>query len=135
MVSEPTSRADRRRALVDEVDLPADAAHIVVVKNTVRAPAPEGYPGEDTLVYEPGDELPFEHGKRAFRGHASLLAVLDADGEVLAGAEVESRKGPMFFTPDAPERLQQPPDVDGAIDRWRAGEGFDPSEHAAAEER
>lgn len=135
MVSEPASRAERRRASVDEVDLPAAAAHIIVVKNTIRAPAPEGYAGEDILVYEPGDELPFEHGKRAFRGHAPLLAVLDADGEVVAGAEVESRKGPMIFTPDTPERLQQSPDVDGAIERWRRGEGFDPSEYAADEVR
>lgn len=129
MVRTPRSAADRRR--VDEVELPEGAAHIIVVTNSLNAPAPDGYPDAGRLIYEPGDELPFEHGRRAFRGHAPMLAVLDEDGEVLAGAQRlrGSRAGLMDVIggdgPDRDGRLQQ------VVDSWRRGEGFDPADYTA----
>jgi hypothetical protein len=127
MVREPTSAAARRR--VDDVDLPEGAAHIIVVANTLNAPAPAGYPGADRLVYEPGDELPFERGKRAFRGHAPMLAVLDAAGEHLAGGGPHYGNRVGLRSVEA-RRERQEEQLQRAIERWRRGEGFDPSEYS-----
>ena len=109
-----------------------DAAHVIVVQGPLRAPAPEGFDGADVLAYEMGDELPLEAGLQAFEGWPTRLALLDADGNHIAGGERNGRSGVRFLTDDAPDRLTRDHDVEAAIEQWEAGDGFGPSENQEA---
>lgn len=99
----------------DSPPLPADAEHIVVTDSTFGGPQPDG----EIIIYERGDELPFEKSKELVSEHPTSLAALNADGNVVAGGEVPAIGG-----------LTQPRSgLEEALERWRSGEGFDPEEY------
>lgn len=114
----------------DAHSLPDDAAHIVVVGQSYGAPAPEGYPEADFLTYEQGDELPFDVGAPAVSRHPSTLAALDEDGTVVAGGQPDPN--PLAMAPagdDVPSSHDAR--LEDALEGWRTGEGFDPSDYTA----
>lgn len=98
--------------------LPPKTAHVIVVRGTIRGPAPGDGFDADTVVYERGDELPLSYAQRAFAGWQGRLAALDEDGDHTAGGEGAST-GPMVLTPDANDRLQRSSDVETAIEHWK----------------
>lgn len=110
--------------------LPEDAAHIVVVGREFGAPAPEGYPEADYLTYEQGDELPFDVGAPALSRHPCTLAALDEDGNVVAGGEADPNP-PAMAPADDEGPSSHEARLEDALEGWRTGEGFDPSDYTA----
>lgn len=106
--------------------LPADAEHIIVTAATFGGREPDGFPEDETIHYERGDELPFEKHTEAVAEMPTQLAALDADGDVVAGGENPSATGP-----DATASGTNP--VPEALEIWESGEGFDPSEYDSAD--
>lgn len=104
--------------------LPADAEHIIVTATTFGGRDPDGFPEDETIHYERGDELPFEKHTEAVAEMPTELAALDADGNVVAGG-----KKPRAAGPDP--SVSQPDPLAEALEVWKSGEGFDPSEYEA----
>ena len=116
-ISTPDAQED------DSPALPADAEHIVVIDSKFGGPQPDGLPDGEFLVYERGDELPFEKSKGLVSEHPTSLVALNADGNVVAGGEK-----PTVRQMDASVSVSS--GLEEALERWRSGEGFDPEEYA-----
>lgn len=91
-----TSARSDTRSGGEQIDIPDEAAHLVAVKS-VWGPIPDGHAVEGwrtsrrteerrEMLYQPGDELPFEASLEVVRHHPQQIAVVDDDGEFLTGA-------------------------------------------------
>lgn len=116
-VSTPDDQEDER-----DQALPADAEHIVVTDMKFGGPQPDGLPDGEFIVYEQGDELPFEKSKELVSEHPTSLVALNADGNVVAGGEKPTVRQ-MDVSVSVSSGLEE------ALERWRSGEGFDPEEY------
>lgn len=112
IVSESGSE-DAQSPLSDE------AEHIILVgEGGFSGLDPDGFPEDQTLQYELGDELPFEKAAPHVSKWPGRLAVLDAEGDIIAGAEPAEDSGPNDLSGEALEARRI----------WRRGDGFDPTD-------
>lgn len=93
-------------------ELPTDAEHIIVCSGKFDGPQPEGLAEGNRVLYEQGDEVPFEQTAPFVSDLPGVFAVLDADGDVLLG---EDNNG-----------------CAEAVRQWRTRDVFDPSEYESS---
>lgn len=117
------ARINRDGPEADSQPLPPEAEHIIVTDVKFGGThEPDGFPEDETLLYERGDEVPFDKHREAVSELPTSLVALDADGNVVAGGERPN-------TPQLDKSVSVSSGLSEAIERWESGEGFDPSEY------